>query len=306
MTVFDHQGTYLTDGGLETTLIFLEDIELPEFAAIDQFGSTEGRDRLARYYRQYLDLAAKQGTGFVLESPTWRASSDWEKPLGYSADEMDRKVTQAIKLMCELRDEYADRIPHILISGCIGPRSDGYNPTLVMTTEEAADYHQRQIRVMKDAGADMVTAVTMSYLEEAQGIAIAAARENIPAIMSFTVETDGHLITGMSLKDAIESVDQLAGVNVPYHMVNCAHPSHFAGQFTGGDWLRRIQGVRANASRCSHDELDEAEELDWGNPAELGGDYASLMRQLPNLRVLGGCCGTDLRHLTAIANAVAA
>jgi S-methylmethionine-dependent homocysteine/selenocysteine methylase len=146
----------------------------------------------------------------------------------------------------------------------------------------------------------MVTAITMTYVEEAVGVALAAREARIPAAISFTVETDGHLPSGQPLGEAIQQVDEETGRAPAYYQVNCAHPSHFDGVLdTGGEWRERIRGVRANASTMSHAELDEATELDDGDPADLGERYATLAATLPNLNVLGGCCGTDHRHVRA-------
>ena len=171
----------------------------------------------------------------------------------------------------------------------------------MMSAAEAEDYHGPQVRSFAAAGADLVTAVTMTYADEAIGIARAAAAAGIPAAISFTVETDGRLPDGSALGDAIEQVDAETLASPAYYMVNCAHPSHFAGVLeTGGDWLDRIVGLRANASARSHAELDEAEELDEGDPAELGAEYAALRAAPRNVNVLGGCCGTDARHVAAV------
>ena len=153
------------------------------------------------------------------------------------------------------------------------------------------------------AGADLVTVMTMNYVEEAIGVARAAKAAGMPVVVAFTVETDGRLRTGMGLGEAIAACDAATGGYPAYYMVNCAHPTHFRDVLGGGGWLERIGGIRANASKMSHDELDEAPELDAGDPDELAEDYRGLMRVLPKLRVLGGCCGTDHRHVGAISGA---
>lgn len=298
------RGPILTDGGIETSLIFQDGFDLPEFAAFDLLRTQEGRAGLARYFRRYLDVAAKHRTGFILESPTWRASPDWGEVLGYSREALEAANREAIDLMRELRDEYADRIDPLLISGCIGPRGDGYDPGNVMSAEEAAEYHSFQTRVFADAGADMITAITMTNIPEAKGLARAAATAGLPCVISFTVETDGNLPTGETLAEAIAVVDADEEANPLHYMINCAHPTHFAARLAeGGDWIARIRGLRANASCLSHAELDEAEELDDGNPEELGAQNAGLAVLLPSLAVFGGCCGTDERHIAAIAQA---
>ena len=295
---------FLTDGGIETWLIFHDRLELPLFAAFDLLKDATGTEALRRYFRRYRDLAREAGTGFVFESPTWRASRDWGDRLGYSAADLASANARAMALGAELRREAQDLV--VVLSGCVGPRGDGYRPEALMTGEEAQDYHAEQVTALAAGGAEMVTAITMTHVGEALGVARAAAAVGLPVAISFTVETDGSLPGGEDLGDAIAAVDDATGGAPAYYMINCAHPTHFADRVAGGGpWTGRIGGLRANASRCSHAELDAATELDDGDPEELGAQYAQLRRRLPGLAVLGGCCGTDHRHVAAIARACA-
>lgn len=299
----DHK-LYLTDGGIETTLIFQEGLELPDFAAFHLLQTEDGEKALQKYFRTYAEIAKRFETGLILESATWRASKDWGARLGYTSKDLADVNRKAIDMLVDIRKEYeSDRIP-VVISGCIGPRGDGYVPGNVMSVEEAEAYHWAQIETFANTGVDMVTAITMNYVEEAIGITRAAKRANIPVAISFTVETDGNLPTGQSLKSAIEQVDEVTSGYPAYYMINCAHPTHFEQVVAeGGKWLERIRGVRANASQRSHAELNEAPDLDSGNPVELGKQYAGLTKHLSRLNVMGGCCGTDHRHLEQIAEA---
>ena len=291
---------FLIDGGLETGLIVRDGFELPSFASFVLLDDVRGRAGLETYFRGFLDIAALTGAGFVLDSPTWRASPDWGAALGYDRERLGAANRAAIALLAGLRDEYASIGP-VVVNAAIGPRGDGYDPGQPMTAAEARDYHRWQLAQVAEAGADMATALTMTNVEEAEGIAAAAREVGIPLAVSFTVETDGCLPTGMALAEAVARIEDRHGDAVAYYMVNCAHPSHFA-DVLDDDLLRaRVGGIRANASRMSHAELDEAEELDDGNPQEFAGDYRGLMDALPNLCVLGGCCGTDHRHVAAIA-----
>jgi S-methylmethionine-dependent homocysteine/selenocysteine methylase len=296
---------FLTDGGIETTLIFHEGLELPFFAAFHLFKDGAGRAALRRYYFPYAALARDEGLGFILESPTWRASPDWGEKLEYSGEALDRANREAITLMRELRGAFERGAP-MVISGCVGPRGDGYHPERTMDADEAEAYHARQIRTLAEADADMVTAITMTHTGEAIGVTRAAQVAGMPVAISFTLETDGRLPSGEALGDAIQAVDDATGGAPAYFMINCAHPTHFADVLAGaGGWARRIRGVRANASKRSHAELDEAQDLDDGDPTELAGEYAALRRLLPELNVLGGCCGTDHRHVEEICRACA-
>ena len=293
---------FLIDGGLETCLIFRDGFELPSFASFLLLDDARGRAGLETYYRGFLDIAAASGTGFVLDSPTWRANPDWGEALGYDRERLGAANRAAIAQLDKLREEYAV-VGQVVVNGCIGPRGDGYDPGKLMSADEARDYHRWQVAELADAGANMVTALTMTNLGEAEGIAAAAREVGIPAVVSFTVETDGRLPTGMALAEAVARIEDKLGDAVAYYMINCAHPSHFADALDDDLLRARVAGIRANASRMSHAELDEAEELDDGDPGELGGDYRGLMEALPNLCVLGGCCGTDHRHVAAIADA---
>ncbi len=292
---------FVTDGGIETALIFNDGIELPDFAAFDLFRRPGGESALRRYYGAYVRIAAQFRAGIILESATWRASADWGRKLGYNAVQLAEANRQAIRLLEDIRREHREL--STVISGCIGPRGDGYQPARVMSTDEAQGYHREQISVFRDTAADMVAAITMNYAEEAIGIARAAHDAGMPVAISFTVETDGRLPTGQPLQEAIEQVEGATAMYPVYYMLNCAHPDHLV---LSKPWSRRIRGLRANASRKSHAELNESAELDTGDPAELGEQYSMLKRTLlPSLNVVGGCCGTDHRHVQRIAAACA-
>lgn len=295
------RGFFLTDGGMETTLIFLDGIELPHFAAFVLIDSDSGIAAMRDYYTRHLPIALEKGVSFILESPTWRAGPEWGAKLGYDQERLSRANRACIDLMARLRADYETAATRIAISGCIGPRGDGYDAAHKMTGDEAEAYHAWQVGVLKDSGADFVTAMTMTHIGEGLGIARAAKSAGIPSVISFTVETDGRLPSGESLAEAITTVDSETESAPLYYMINCAHPTHFdAVLATSADWLKRIGGIRANASRCSHEELDNATQLDSGNPSELGQQYRAICARLPNLCVLGGCCGTDDRHIREI------
>lgn len=295
---------FLLDGGLETTLVFHEGIDLPHFAAFPLLEDAKGRAMLRDYYVQYIAIAWAAGTGFILDSPTWRANPDWGAKLDYGKDRLVAANKDAIAMLSALREEHESAPLPIVVSGNIGPRGDGYDPAAIMTVAEARDYHAMQVRAFAETEADMIHVLTMTNVEEATGVALAARDAAMPLALSFTVETDGRLPTGQALDEAIRAVDEATGGSPAYFMINCAHPSHFAALLdTDEAWVKGIRGLRANASRCSHAELDEATELDDGNPAELGEDYRALLRRQPQINVLGGCCGTDHRHVEAICGA---
>jgi len=295
------ESTFLTDGGLETTLIFNQGIDLPHFAAFDLLKNEEGKRILNEYYLDYIDISKQTCKGFILEAPTWRANPDWAMKLGYSLESLDQINRTAIQELEKIRNNHENKDFRISISGCIGPRGDGYSPENQMNIKMAEEYHSFQIKILADTNADLVTAMTLNYNDEAIGIVNAAKKNNIPVVISYTVETDGKLPSGESLGEAITSLDKITNGYVSYFMINCAHPHHFSGVLQpNSNWTRRIKGIRANASIKSHAELDESETLDEGNKEELAKGYQNLKSLLPNLTIIGGCCGTDHTHMEKI------
>jgi homocysteine S-methyltransferase len=296
-------GLFLTDGGMETTLIFHDGVDLPHFASFVLMETGEGRALLKKYYESYLAIACDHGVGFVLDSPTWRANPDWAAKLGYDAAALHAINVNAIRFLQALRAKWEQPDVPCVISGAIGPRGDGYKLGN-MNADEAESYHSAQIASFVEAGADMVSAYTLTNIREGIGIARAAKALQIPCVISFTVETDGRLVGGETLREAVETVDRETRDAPEYFMINCAHPAHFEDALKAGEpWMKRVQGVRANASTKSHQELDESTTLDAGDPSDLGLRYRRLRGSFPAMRVLGGCCGTDHRHVAAISAA---
>lgn len=292
---------FLTDGGMETTLIFLDGLDLPCFASFDLLKDEAGREHVRGYYARYAAMAHGAGLGFVLESPTWRANRDWGAKLGYDPAGLDRANRTAIELMADVRAKFETPSSPMVISGNLGPRGDGYNPTSLMSAAEAEEYHLAQIATFAGTEADLVSAVTLNYVDEAIGVVRAAQRAGMPVVISFTTETDGRLPTGDSLRQAIEATDAATGSGPAYYMINCAHPTHFQDALEQGEaWTARIRGLRANASKRSHAELDSAPDLDAGNPVELAREYQDIVARFGHFNVLGGCCGTDHRHVAEI------
>jgi homocysteine S-methyltransferase len=280
-------------------LLYDEGIELPHFAAFPLTDSDDGRAAMRRYYTPFLELARDRDVPLVLSAPTWRASPDWGRLLGYEGDDLaavNRRAVAFLESICDEGD-------NVLVEACIGPRSDACRPTVLMDEAEAERYHTPQLRALAESGCTQVSAMTLTYPEEAIGIARAATGAGLQVVVGFTVETDGRLPSGASIEDAIVAVDTATDGAAQGFMINCAHPTHFADALPEGEARGRIHGLRANASPRSRAELDEAEELDSGDPADLAERYVALRRDLPGLEVLGGCCGTDIRHVTAICDA---
>lgn len=293
---------FLTDGGLETDMIFNKGFELPAFASHTLLHSAVGRRALRAYYVSYLELAAECGTGFILDTVTWRAQREFADILMTSPGALREANEDATAFAIRLRNDYDCPASPVLINGVVGPCGDGYAPEHWLTTNEAEAYHTEQIRWLADACVDLVTAMTFTHTPEAVGFVRATQRIGVPAVVSFTVETDGRLPSGQRLEEAIDQTDAETGAAPLYFMINCAHPSHIQRGLSEGEWTARLGGVRCNASRKSHAELDACCELDYGDPVELAEDYQRLLTALPQANVLGGCCGSDLRHVQAIAD----
>jgi homocysteine S-methyltransferase len=296
---WDGSGTFVTDGGIETDLIYRRGADLPHFAAFPLLETAEGQAMLRGYYAEYAAIASASGRSLMLETPTWRANPDWGQLLGYSAVDLDRVNRTAITFMAELRRAYLDGVEDIRISGTVGPRHDGFSAECAPDPDVALEYHQPQLAAFAAAHADLATAYTITHVGEAIGIVRAARIEGLPIAVSFTLDSDGRLLSGITLAEAIDQVDALAAPD--YFLVNCAHPSHIeAAVSEPGEWTRRIAGTRANASAVSHADLDEAIARGDGTPSEFAAAQRELMSRLPHLSILGGCCGTDERHIAAL------
>jgi len=295
---------FLADAGIETDLIFNHGVEIREFASHTLLPNPTSREIVANYFRRFLSLAKNFDAGFILDSQTWKAHLHWAEDLGTTEQELCLANKDSIAFIAELRDEYSTNNKPIVLNGVIGPRGDAYAPEARVAAVEAEEYHAKQIAWLAETEVDMVTATTFTQSDEAIGVVQAARSADLPIVISFTVENDGRLPTGQPLDEAINAVDDATNAATAYFMVNCAHPDHFFDVLDDSDWARRIRGLRCNASRLTHAELDECEVLDDGDPEELANQYKSIAASMPWLNVFGGCCGSDLRHVTEIAKAV--
>jgi S-methylmethionine-dependent homocysteine/selenocysteine methylase len=284
--------------GMDTDLLYNQGIDLPGFASYPLLANPEHKSLLRGYYSRLVDLAQEQNVGVILDSVTWVANRDRGAALGYTPEDLRKFNIEAVELIASVRNE-KEYMPTVLC-GQVGPRGDGYAPSDQMTTQEAEDYHSEQIETYSNTEVDLVSGFTICYPEEASGIVKAAKNHDLPVAIAFTVETDGRLPTGVPLKEAIEQVDSETNHSAQYFLVNCAHPDHFVNVFSDSPWMQRLRGVVANASRCSHAELEVSEKLDDGDPEELGMQVGGLRKRHPHFNILGGCCGSDLRHMKCI------
>jgi homocysteine S-methyltransferase len=295
---------FLADAGVETDLIFNHGIEIREFAAHTLLPDPKGRAALTKYFEGFLNLAEEQKAGFILDTVTWKAHPHWADKLGADAAELRAANEESVQLIADLRTRFSGNAKPIVLNGVIGPRGDAYRPDAVIAIDAAEEYFSQQLGWLAATEVDMVSALTFNQAGEAAGLARAARNMGLPVVVSFTVETNGALPTGQSLADAITEVDEATDRYPSYYMINCAHPDQFGDALQDAPWSRRLRGLRANASRQSHAELDAAPKLDAGNPHELAQQYRALADRLPWLNVFGACCGSDLRHVTEIARAL--
>lgn len=299
MKELDMTELVLADGGIETALVDRLGQELPEFAAFVLLDTASGRDALRAYYRPFVELARARGIAMVLDTPTWRANPDWGARLGYDAEALERVNTDAVAFVRDgIGDPAGDEDPEILVNGCVGPRHDDYVAGQRMTSEQAERYHAPQVRALAEAGADRVTSVTTLDAAEGIGVVRAAQRERIPAAVSFGLGADGRLADGSSLAEAIAEVDAATDGAAIGFLVNCAHPSEAAAGLVacaGAPELSRIIGFRLNAAQ-------HGEEGPGDDPERFADLEAGLRAQAPNAVVLGGCCGTDVPHVSALAD----
>ncbi len=297
---------FLTDGGTETWLMYKRGFDLPEFSAFHLLNDIKATAAIREYYRTFANIALQLNTGFIFDSLTYRASRDWGQLLGYSDASLAEMNHRCLDLYREIAAKTGLAPKHTVISGCIGPKGDAYQKNEELTAEGAEEYHAVQIETFRNAGADIVTALTLNATDEAIGIARAAANAGLPSVISFTLEKDRNLRSGESLHQAIETVDAATDCAPAYYMINCSHPLDFGPALTTGSWTERIRGLRANASTLDHGTLCQLGHLEEGNPDELAGQYRDLRTAFPKMNVFGGCCGTDFVHVEKIGKALLA
>ena len=297
--------TFITEGGVETHMQYKRGHELRHFCLFDLMNDPKAVADLRAYHEGIIEVALKHKTGAVLDGIHYRSSRDWGELLGYSTEGLEDIVVQGIEFYKDLAREFATDDSPMPVSGVVGPRGDAYSVGKVMNATESEDYHSEQVETMRNAGADMITALTFSQVEEAIGVVRAAQSTGIPVVVSFTLGADGNLKIGSSFGDAIEAVDKATDSGPIYYMINCTHPVDFAPAFeTPGDWTNRLGGFRPNASSLDHGVLCSLGHLEEGDPVELGQQMAGMARRFPHLNVWGGCCGTDYDHIDAIVTAV--
>ncbi|WP_053351865.1 homocysteine S-methyltransferase family protein [Leucobacter musarum] len=289
----------IADGGIETALTDRLGQHLREFAAFELLDTAAGRIALTEYYAPFIAVARQHALPLVLDTPTWRANTDWGERLGYRADALARINADAVAFVRELDEESPVGAPEIVVNGCVGPRTDEYVAAQRMTAGEAEEYHAPQVRALAEAGADRVTSVTTLDAVEGIGVVRAALAARVPGAVSFIVGADGLLADGSTLDAAIAEVDAATEGGAVGFLVNCAHPAEAARALEhahGAAELERLIGFRLNAARAGTDSADSA--------ADFAAAEIALRNAAPSANVFGGCCGTDVDHIAALAAAM--
>jgi S-methylmethionine-dependent homocysteine/selenocysteine methylase len=287
---------FITDGGLETSLIADHGWKLPALEAFTLVDSERGRESIRAFYEPYLQMAVRYDRGFILESPTWRANPDWAGRVGYDRKMLELANRTAVSLMERLRASHENSDSPMPISGCVGPRGDGYDAEDWMSANEAQAYHTFQIDVLADTEADMITALAMTNINEAIGIVRAAQQAKMPVAVSFTIEEDGRLPSGETLKDAILAVDGATRSAPIYYMANCAHPEYFVDMLTPGEtWTERVRGLRANAF-----DVEAVQGRKIVNKEEFLKMCRDLLETFRHINIVGGCRNVDHAHIKQI------
>ena len=299
-------GVYLTDCGIETYIMYKKGFALPNFSLFHLLNDEDAAREIQAYLQRLLAVAERNDVGMILCGPLYRASRDWGELLGYTPERLADVNHRCIEMFEALARDSELARRRIVFSGVVGPRGDAYKLNRTITAQEAEDYHSEQIVTLERAGADMITGLTLNNTDEAIGITRAAEAAGLPAVISFTLNGEGRLQSGCSLKDAIESVDAATGAAPAYYMINCTHPADFAPAFEPGDWTVRLRGVRPNASSLAKGVLCQLGHLEEGDPEELGRQMGEMARRYPHFNVWGGCCGTDDVHLEEICKNVLA
>jgi len=297
---------YLTEGGTETELMYRHGFELPHFAMFPLLDNPKAVSKMREMFRSYLDVAAEHDFCALMGGLDYRASPDWGDLLGYSPASLSDANLQSIEFLRELAHEYSSQVPEILIQGLIGPRGDAYERNETITENEAEDYHSVQLETLKKANVDSALAITFNNIPESVGVARAAAKIGVPLAISLTLDSNSKLHSGPSLAEAVTTIDEETNQAPEYFLINCSHPLEFEPAIEPGDWVRRVRGVRPNASKMDKMALCQIGHLEEGDPEELGRLCGDLARQYPHMDIWGGCCGTWDNHLNEIAKNVKA
>ena len=279
------------------------DFELnPHVVNSDFIYDEKKRAALASIFKEYLDVGSKYHLPLVLSTPTWRASEQRMAEAGYAHKDVNG---DNYRFLDDLRQGYGDYAHRALICGLMSCRGDAYNPAEALSTAEAEDFHGWQADRLARSGVDFLLAATLPAYTEALGLAKAMAATNTPYIVSFVLRSEGTLLDGTPLKKAIAGIDNAVSPRPLAFMGNCTHATFFKAALThpdnASDMVReRVVGLFANTAASTPEELNNCNALVEEDPAVFGKTVAELYRSL-GMKILGGCCGTDQRHIDQLA-----
>ena len=264
-----------------------------------------GRQALARLYEQYIDVGRRYDLPLILGAPTWRASAERIQRAGIEAGiGLNAEAVMFVKALRGRTGQYGRRI---FVAGMMACRNDAYKPQHALDVAAARRFHAAQAEALAAAMPDLILAATLPAASEAEGLARALADVACPYLISFVIRPDGNLLDGTRLDAAMGRIDQRIDPPPAAYMVNCVHPDHLdaalAGMPAAAPPTGRLLGLQANASRLSPEALDGRAVLDASAPAEFAAAMVRLQRRY-RLKIFGGCCGTDQRHLQAMAAAL--
>ncbi len=267
----------------------------PELVNATLMYTPEGRRLMESLYRQYLDIARAAALPMILCTPTWRANRErvrkHKAPVGINRDNT--------RFLLQLRDQYRE-IP-VRIGGMLGCKNDCYQAKEALSADEAEAFHAWQIQELASAGADFLIAETLPAVSEALGIGRAMTNHSIPYILSFTIDRGGRVLDGTRLSDAIRYLDRRLGRQPLGYMVNCAYPTFLSIAAQQEEALARLIGFQANASDLDQCDLDGSCEI-HANPVEEWGRAMRIIHTEAGIPIMGGCCGTDGRHIRYLAH----
>ena len=254
-----------------------------------------GKQALLELYQEYVDIAKQYNLPIFLLTPTWRADHSRVEASGVC----EAINTDVVNFLAKFRDSQSSK-GNIKICGLIGPKNDCYTPDEGLSVQDSQAYHAWQIEQLVAAGVDYLIAETLPNVEEALGIAKAMALTEVPYIISFVIDKNGLILDGTSLVDAIKYIDSNTNNNPFGYMVNCAFPSFLNADHQPKELFSRLIGYQANASSLDHCDLECAEQLKMNDISEWG-DLVLELNSKYGVEILGGCCGTNEKHLKYLA-----
>ena len=297
---------FLAEGAIATRLIYEFKRETPDFAQFIHLFDPAARADLVEIFRSYMKIAAEYDLPMLVSAPTWRAHPEGLARQGFAAPgDLARVNGDAVAVVQELRRELG--LEHnVYIAGVIGPRFDGYDPSGAPDAATAEAYHLPQAQVLAASGVDLLSARTFASLEELLGVARAFAATGLPYVLAPVVDAHGNLRDGTPLTEAVARIDAEVSCPPLHFFIGCVHPAHVVAAAEGRAWpaSQRVLGLHGNASSLPPEELDRLDHLDAGDSE----DFADFMVELHGrgVKLLGGCCGTGVAHIRAVARRFAA